>query len=95
MQIIDIITNEGPVTRYQLAVKTGTADRQIRREIERLKKSGIPVINTGKGYMIPDAKDPAGLSALEAYYKKQRAAAISALASLSEIRKILKENGRA
>ena len=93
MQIIDIIANYGPVTRETLVSMSGMTDRKVRRRIEMLKKSGASIINNGRGYILINPEDPASLSELKRYYMRQRSAAISALASLSKIRKVLKEHG--
>ncbi|MZQ97189.1 MAG: hypothetical protein GT601_05900 [Acidaminobacter sp.] len=44
-------------TRQDLVDITGYPDRLIRDQISKLRKSGVPVVNFGKGYYI--SEDPA------------------------------------
>ena len=94
MTILELIKSSGPVSRAELMEKTGDSDRIVRKKIEHLKKAGALIVNTGGGYVLIDPADPVHMELLHSYYKRQRAAAISALASLSKIRKVLKENGK-
>lgn len=51
-------TTDKPVTREDLVFVSGATDREVRREISKLKKH-YPIINVGEGYYIPnDPDDP-------------------------------------
>ena len=47
------------VTRTQLQIKTGLNDRQIRAEIEQLRREGSPIFNSqdGEGYYLATKDD--------------------------------------
>ena len=94
MTILELLESKSPITRGELMERTGDSDRAVRRKIELLKKDGVLIINNGFGYVLINKENPEHMDLLLLYYKKQRAAAISALASLSQIRKVLKENGK-
>lgn len=63
MNIVDFIPygKENGVTRDQLKMLTGFTDRAVRKEIERLRTSGVCILNhqNGTGYYRPNKDETA------------------------------------
>ena len=59
---IPIGSESTPITRSELCRLTNMTDRQVRRDINDLKKT-VPVVNVGKGYYIADDPDDPNLKA--------------------------------
>jgi len=58
--VLSVIQNHSakqPATRTILEIKTGLCDRQIRKNIEKLRLLGYPIISTSKkqGYYIAES----------------------------------------
>lgn len=78
---------EKPVKRSSLAKLTGKNDREVRHEIQQLKKK-YAIVNIGDGYYIAsDPDDPQ----LEQYYKQERAKALHILESIKSHKKLIKQ----
>ena len=97
MTVLEILeTRNGvPINRKLLARACGTSDRKVRKEIERLRMSGVFIANNqdGKGYRLIDENDYGGLCE---QYRQMRKRALNILKQTTPlrraIRKIEKEN---
>lgn len=81
---------ENAVNRFELVERTGLDDRKVRKEIARLRKDGVNIINNqdGRGYYVDDSTD-----ALYRQYKQDTARALSILERRKAIRDELKRRG--
>lgn len=60
------------VTRYELCMKTGFRDRQVRDLIHYARRDGsILNLSDGKGYFRPDLDDPMERGMLAAYVRQE------------------------
>lgn len=77
------------VSRTELAILTGLTDRAVRRAIEDARINGALIISTRNGgYYISSDVDE-----IQAFYRTEKARAISTLKRLKTMRSILKDNG--
>lgn len=82
------------VTRYELCMKTGFRDRQVRDLIHYARRDGsILNLSDGKGYFRPDLDDPVERGMLAAYVRQEESRRDSIDWSLNGAIKDCKENG--
>lgn len=82
------------VTRYELCMKTGFRDRQVRDLIHYARRDGsILNLSDGKGYFRPDLDDPMERGMLAAYVRQEESRRDSIDWSLNGAIKDCKENG--
>ena len=75
--------------RDALVREMNTQDRAIRELIAYARKHGIPIINIGKGYYIPDTDDEK-----EQYVRQEYNRAMSILTNIAPMRRELRGKGR-
>lgn len=82
------------VTRYELCMKTGFKDRQVRDLIHYARRDGsILNLSDGKGYFRPNLDDPVERKMLAAYVRQEESRIKSTGWALHGARKDCKENG--
>ena len=84
------------VTRTQLAILTGLNDRQIRQEIETLRREGSPIFNSqdGEGYYLATADDEADMMHCILRERARRDSFVESVRCLEEARqKVLHPDG--
>lgn len=81
---------EHAIKREALVEHTGMTDRQVRREIEEARRSGIVILNDcdGGGYYITD-----DIKAIKKAYDRETARALSIFKTRRTLRNKLKEAG--
>lgn len=86
MQVEDLIQtgHKNAITRSELRRLTGLRDRKVRKEIQRMRLD-YPIINTGKGYYIPDMADPIDRIEARAYIDSEKAKAREITVGLHEV----------
>jgi biotin operon repressor len=91
MEIINLIPfgSNNCVSRYHLCMASGMPDRAVRKEIERLRKSGICILNhqDGRGYYRPTKQDR---PLVEMYLRQEENRAKSIFQGLCGVRHFLK-----
>lgn len=78
------------VTRSYLRTMTGMSDREVRKEIEKLRNDGMLICNNSDGYGYYISND---LEELKKQYKSDTARALSILKRRKYLRNYLKERG--
>ena len=79
---------DNAISRAWLIWALDTSDRQVRKMIAQAREDGYLIINTGKGYYIPD-----DVADLIRFYRRERKRAISIFVGLKNTRAQLKEMG--
>lgn len=79
---------DNAISRSWLRYAIGKSDRQIRQMIRDAREDGYLIVNTGKGYYIPD-----DVADLIKYYRREKRRAISIFVGLKNTRAQLKEMG--
>lgn len=72
---------QNAVSRFELRMKSGMTDRKMRKTIAEAISSGYPIINLDGGYYRPET-----IEEELAYFKRERARALSNLKKLSNMR---------
>lgn len=74
---------EGRAVRSkQLQALTGLSERELRKCIETLRREGVPIISSGKGYYLP-----VDLTELDRFIAKESKRAKSVLFTLREVKR--------
>lgn len=76
-------------SRKALAWEMNKGDRETRELVSLARKYGIPIINVGRGYYIPDTDDEK-----EQYVRQEYNRAMSILTNIAPMRRELKAIGR-
>lgn len=86
MQVEDFIQtgHKNAVTRGELRRLTGMRDRQVRRAIQKMRFY-CPIINSGRGYYIPDMTDPIDSLEAKTYLESEKAKAREIYRGLTEV----------
>ena len=71
------------VHAYDLALRVGLSKRELRKQIELLRRAGAVILSSDKGYYLP-----ADLAEVTAYRKKEEARAKSVFRSLQSARQL-------
>ena len=89
-RIVNLIPKgkDNAISRSWLRYALGTSDRQVRKMIAQAREDGYLIINTGKGYYIPD-----DVADLIRFYRREKKRAISIFVRLKNTRARLKELG--
>ena len=90
-RLMSILHDGEKHSRQELSDRLGVSDRTMRSVVEIARREGYIVLNDQDGtgyYSIND------LDALERHYRQERSRALSVLARLKRVRRILKEAGR-
>ena len=94
MNVINLIPEgrENAIKREELSRKSGLTDREMRKQIEQARLSGVIIINLqdSKGYFRPR---PNEFTELARQYKQNQNRAMSILTKQKYLRRILKEHG--
>lgn len=56
MTISEIIKKHGPIKRDALAKKAGCKERQVQVIINEQIRAGVPIVRTGKGFVIASTR---------------------------------------
>ena len=78
------------VPRKVLSVECGMSDRKVRKEIERLRMSGVFIANNqdGNGYRLIDESD---IDSLKEQYRQMRKRALNILKQTTPLRRAIKK----
>ena len=78
------------VPRKVLSVECAMSDRRVRKEIERLRMSGVFIANNqdGNGYRLIDESD---IEALSEQYRQMRKRALNILRQTTPLRRAIKK----
>ena len=89
-RIVNLIPKgkDNAISRSWLRYALGTSDRQVRKMIHDAREDGYLIINTGKGYYIPDNKED-----LIRFYRREKARIASTYAGIRNARAQLKDMG--
>lgn len=93
MEVITFIPKgkKNAISRGALAASAGYSDRRVREIIVQLQQKGYMICNMsgGEGYFIA-----ADLDEIDAYYRQEKARAVSIFKRIKPMRQVLKLNGR-
>ena len=90
MEVIDCIRvgHENAVSRRDLCIMTGKRDRQVRKEIQRLRAT-LPIINSGDGYFLPNSDDLIDKAEATRYLLTERAKANEIYIGLTMVQRFI------